>query len=279
MPNNLSLSGAGLQKLIAHEGSIDGLYDDPAGYATFGVGHLVHQGHKAKSILLHTAQADGLCTSRVKTRWPGTSYATPYLEREAVASTDFGTLTAKASGRALDIVAQAMHKKAYKDLPADKTRTVKAAADAAVQEEARLLRHTVADILARDVKPFEKAVNELVTGVALTQDEFDALVSFAFNVGAAAFKRSNLLKRINENAFRTGDAAGRERAIAEIDKAFMAWNTAGGKVVSGLTRRRRDEADCFLGGARQAVKSVKVQPPPGTPVPKAPAAAPIRRVP
>src|SRR5690606_23280665 len=115
-----------------------------------------------------------------------------------------------------------------------------------------LLRQSVDSVLAVDVKPSEKAVNEAVTGVDLLQDEFDALVSLAFNIGAGAFRRSTLLKTINANTYRAGSAASRRNAIADVEKAFLAWNKAGGKVLEGLARRRREEADLFLGPARAA---------------------------
>ncbi len=89
-------------------------------------------------------------------------------------------------------------------------------------------------ILGRDLARFEAAVARLVT-VALSQGEFDALVSFAFNVGEGALARSTLLKRLN-----AGDRAG---AAAE----FGRWNKAGGRVLAGLTRRRAEERAMFAG--------------------------------
>lgn len=92
------------------------------------------------------------------------------------------------------------------------------------------------DILRADLVEFEDDVNKLVK-VALTQAQFDALVSFAFNVGSAALASSTLLRKLN-----AGDADG---AAAQ----FIRWNKAtvkGKKVVlSGLTRRRAAEAALF----------------------------------
>jgi lysozyme len=277
MANNLTLSKAGLERLIAHEGSINGLYDDPAGYATFGVGHLVHSRHKAKSVLLATAQADGLCAAHVKMRWAGTAYQMPYLAREAVAASEFEQLKAVALERALAIVARARYQMAYKDLSMREKVAAKAAAEAAVAEEARLLALTVDEVLAQDVRPFECAVNELVIAVVLLQDEFDALVSFVFNVGISAFKRAHLLKLINENRYRAGTAAERNQAIDDIAKAFAAWNTAAGKVLDGLTRRRRAEADLFLKPAREALAALRRTPSTAAVVPIAPNPAPGAR--
>lgn len=70
--------------------------------------------------------------------------------------------------------------------------------------------------------------------VKLTQGQFDALVSFAYNVGSRALSTSTLLKKLND-----GDIKG---AADE----FLRWNKAGGKVLNGLTRRREAERALFL---------------------------------
>lgn len=257
MPTNaLTLSDDGLDKLKQRESSIDGLYDDPSGYATYGVGHLVHP-DKSESFLLDAAQSDKVCDSRVKKKWPGTNYETPYLEREVIACKDYEDLKTKATTRALDVLAQSKFKKNYADLSDGQKATVKASADAAVDRETKLLNLTVSDVLKTDIKPFENSVNTGVTGVTLAQEEFDALVSFAFNVGTGAFSGSTLLKKINENKYRDGAADQREKAIGEIEQAFLAWNKSGGKVMAGLTKRRQEEADQFLKKARDELNALK----------------------
>lgn len=80
---------------------------------------------------------------------------------------------------------------------------------------------------------YEQAVNSLITW-PMTQQQFDALVSFTFNLGEGALKRSTLRKCVN--AGKHGKAAGE----------FMRWNKAGGKVLDGLTRRRQAESDLFM---------------------------------
>ncbi|MDT7240134.1 lysozyme [Citrobacter freundii] len=70
--------------------------------------------------------------------------------------------------------------------------------------------------------------------VKLTQGQFDALVSFAYNVGSRALSTSTLLRKLND-----GDVRG---AADE----FLRWNKAGGKVLNGLTRRREAERALFL---------------------------------
>lgn len=88
-------------------------------------------------------------------------------------------------------------------------------------------------LMASDVKPIELYLNAVLPGVA--QYEFDALVSFCFNVGIGAFDRSTLRRRIKQ-----GNKYG---AAAE----FARWNRGGGKVLSGLIRRRNAERAMFLG--------------------------------
>ena len=88
------------------------------------------------------------------------------------------------------------------------------------------------DLLKQDLRRFEIAVRKLAK-VPLTQNQFDALVSFAYNVGEAALSRSTLLRKLN-----AGDLAGTKLEFAK-------WNKGGGKVLAGLTRRRADEANLF----------------------------------
>ena len=88
------------------------------------------------------------------------------------------------------------------------------------------------DILSQDLAQFERAVAQAVT-VPLASHEFDALVSLAFNIGAGAFARSTLVRRLN-----AGDRAG-------AAEAFLMWANAGGKQV--LLRRRKAERRQFLG--------------------------------
>ena len=121
-------------------------------------------------------------------------------------------------------------------------------------------------ILGRDLARFEAAVARLVT-VALSQGEFDALVSFAFNVGEGALGRSTLLKKLN-----AGDRSG---AAAE----FGRWNKAGGRVLAGLTRRRAEERAMFSGGGATGgalTETAAVAAPPSVPtVPRAAEPEPI----
>ena len=91
------------------------------------------------------------------------------------------------------------------------------------------------ELLMQDIKKASAAVNAKVTG-DITQEEFDALVDFVFNVGAGNFAASTLLKKVN-----SGDIHG---AAAEFEK----WDMAAGKHMAGLLRRRHAEAEEFLSG-------------------------------
>jgi lysozyme len=88
--------------------------------------------------------------------------------------------------------------------------------------------------LRRDLLVFESAVKRLVK-VTLNQNQFDALVSFVYNVGIASLQRSTLLDLINKNP---NDPA--------IRAQFMRWNIAGGRALTGLTRRRTAEANLYF---------------------------------
>jgi lysozyme len=90
----------------------------------------------------------------------------------------------------------------------------------------------VYDILAKDVARFERGVNKYIT-VPLRQNEFDALVSFSFNLGLGVLQRSTLRQALNR-----GD---KEMAI----QSLLKYNKAGGKVLKGLDKRRKDEAALF----------------------------------
>ncbi len=89
-------------------------------------------------------------------------------------------------------------------------------------------------LLAADVADAAACVNQNVT-FQLTQNEFDGLVDFVFNLGKGAFEQSTLLRDLN-----AGDCTA---AAAQFD----AWDHAGGMVVAGLLRRRQAECTMFEG--------------------------------
>lgn len=88
------------------------------------------------------------------------------------------------------------------------------------------------ELLTADLKRFESAVNDAVK-VTLTQNQFDALVSLAFNIGEGAFVRSTLVNKLN---------AGDKKGAAE---QFLVWKNAGGRVSQGLLNRRQKEKAMF----------------------------------
>jgi GH24 family phage-related lysozyme (muramidase) len=89
------------------------------------------------------------------------------------------------------------------------------------------------ELLKGDLKRFEDGVNSLVK-VKLNQNQFDALVSFSYNVGVGALKTSDLLEKLNK-----GDYTG-------ASSEFARWCHAGGKVLKGLVLRREAERVLFL---------------------------------
>ena len=94
-------------------------------------------------------------------------------------------------------------------------------------------QETAERLLKTGLVSYESDVSRLVK-VGLTQGQFDALVSFTYNLGARSLSTSTLLRKLN-----SGDYAG---AADE----FLRWNKAGGKVLNGLTRRREAERALFL---------------------------------
>ena len=86
--------------------------------------------------------------------------------------------------------------------------------------------------LIEDLETFEQAVTRLVE-VPLTQQQFDALVSWTFNLGAGNLAESTLLRKLNNYQY------------AEVPEQMMRWVKAGGQVLDGLVRRRAAEAALF----------------------------------
>jgi GH24 family phage-related lysozyme (muramidase) len=91
-------------------------------------------------------------------------------------------------------------------------------------------------LLKSDVKKFEKLVTDSVQ-VELTQEQFDALVSFAFNVGGASFKSSTLLKKLNEGKY--------DEAADELLRWCKETKNGERVVNSGLLNRRKFERELF----------------------------------
>ena len=99
--------------------------------------------------------------------------------------------------------------------------------DSISQEEAE-------QMLVDELHEYESYVNEYVT-VALSQNQFDALVSWVYNLGPANLKASTMLKVLNSGEYE------------DVPAQMKRWNKAGGKVLEGLIRRREAEACLFHG--------------------------------
>lgn len=91
-------------------------------------------------------------------------------------------------------------------------------------------------LLRDDLPQYGGAVRHAVH-VALTQEQFDACVSLAYNIGGGAFASSTLVKRLNKRQF------------ARAANQFLVWDKAGGRTLLGLSRRRRAERGLFLRGS------------------------------
>ncbi|WP_264309302.1 lysozyme [Pseudomonas putida] len=91
-------------------------------------------------------------------------------------------------------------------------------------------------MLLNDVQRFEPEVERLITS-PLSQNQWDAMISFTYNLGAANLESSTLRRLINAGNY-----------VAAADQ-FPRWNKAGGKVLAGLVRRRAAERDLFLESA------------------------------
>ena len=90
------------------------------------------------------------------------------------------------------------------------------------------------EMLVDELHEYENYINKYVT-VALSQNQFDALVSWVYNLGPANLKASTMLKVLNKGQYE------------EVPAQMKRWNKAGGKVLEGLIRRREAEACLFKG--------------------------------
>ena len=104
---------------------------------------------------------------------------------------------------------------------------------AGVRRGDRIDGQKAGQLLQDDLRKFEDVVNRECPG--LNQNQFDALVSFSFNVGTGNFRKSTLLKCVKANP-----------QNMNIRYEFSRWNKAGGTVLAGLVRRRKAEADLYF---------------------------------
>jgi len=90
------------------------------------------------------------------------------------------------------------------------------------------------ELLLDSLKGFERYVDSYCRD-DINQNQFDALVSFCYNLGPANLKSSTLLKKANVNP---NDPT--------IEQEFLRWNKAGGRALKGLTKRRQAESDLYF---------------------------------
>ena len=102
-----------------------------------------------------------------------------------------------------------------------------------VKEGDVITKDQAEELLKKDIKEIEDKLNSL--NLNLTQNQFDALVSFIFNVGWSNFKSSTLLKKIKINP-----------DDPSIRGEFGRWVFANGKKLNGLIKRRKDEASLYF---------------------------------
>ena len=90
-------------------------------------------------------------------------------------------------------------------------------------------------LLKQDLKTAENEINRHL--LPLKQHQFDSLASFVFNVGIGSFRRSTLLKRLKMDVNHP-----------DIVNQFNRWVYGGGKILPGLVRRRKEEANLYING-------------------------------
>ena len=101
-----------------------------------------------------------------------------------------------------------------------------------VKEGMTITQHQCDVMLEVDIEQYENYVNNYVV-VSLTQNQFDALVSWVYNLGPTNFRKSTMLKVLNDGNY------------DEVPYQMKRWNKAGGKVLKGLVIRREAEAELF----------------------------------
>ena len=103
-----------------------------------------------------------------------------------------------------------------------------------VVEGMEITQEQAEQMLVDELHEYESYINKYVT-VALSQNQFDALVSWVYNLGPANLSASTMLKVLNSGEYE------------DVPAQMKRWNKAGGKVLEGLIRRREAEACLFVG--------------------------------
>lgn len=111
--------------------------------------------------------------------------------------------------------------------------TTSAAGVGKIEAGMKITQVQAESMLIRSLVDYEEGVLRALV-IRPTQNQFDALVSLAYNIGIGAMSKSSVVKALNR-----GD-------VAKAGDSFMLWNKAGGKVLPGLVRRREAEKTLFL---------------------------------
>ena len=93
------------------------------------------------------------------------------------------------------------------------------------------------EILRSDISTAERAIKDNIT-IPLSQNQYDALVSLAYNIGARNFANSTVVKYVNDSNYHN-------TKYPTLESAWMAWNKSGGREMAGLTNRRQQEFNLF----------------------------------
>ena len=134
-------------------------------------------------------------------------------------------------GLALIVQLEGMKLKVYKDIAGLDTIGVGHLIKKGEDFHKGLTKEQAIDLLAKDVALFESAVQGVQ--VPLTQQQFDTLVCFAFNVGTGAFRGSTLLRKLNAGEY------------TAVPTELLKWCKAGGKTSNGLLNRRNQEINLW----------------------------------
>lgn len=105
-----------------------------------------------------------------------------------------------------------------------------------VRQGMTISRAQADELFDGDIGAFARQVDRVLAGVRPTQNQYDALVSLAYNIGAGRLQESRLLKLVRADA-----------ADPAIEGEFMKYVNAGGRQLPGLVRRRRAEANHYFG--------------------------------
>ena len=102
-----------------------------------------------------------------------------------------------------------------------------------VKQGDKITQQEAEGLLSDTLNEFSHQVSKVVK-INLTDNQFSALVSFAFNLGVGSLQKSTLLKKVNANP-----------SDKTIEQEFLKWVNAGGKKLSGLVRRRQAEWNLY----------------------------------